>query len=92
MGRVLANGPEDRGSIPGHVITKTQKMVFDAAWHYKLQMKGKVEKFRERRSTPQYLGVVALEKGVFGSHSTMDTYFTLYIWSVVLYFSLSLDK
>ena len=29
--RVFANGPEDRGSIPGRVIPKTQKMVIDAA-------------------------------------------------------------
>ena len=31
MSRVFANGPGDRGSIPGRVIPKTQKMVFDAA-------------------------------------------------------------
>ena len=31
MGRVFANGPRDRGSIPGRVIPKTQKMVLDAA-------------------------------------------------------------
>ena len=27
VGRVFANGPGDRGSIPGRVIPKTQKMV-----------------------------------------------------------------
>ena len=27
VGRVFANGPEDRGSIPGRVIPKTQKTV-----------------------------------------------------------------
>ena len=31
MSRVFANGPEDRVSIPGRVIPKTQKMVLDAA-------------------------------------------------------------
>ena len=31
MRRVFANGPEDRGSIPGLVIPKTQKMVLDYA-------------------------------------------------------------
>ena len=31
MVRVFANGSGDRGSIPGRVILKTQKMVFDAA-------------------------------------------------------------
>ena len=30
MVRVFANGPGDLGSIPGRVIPKTQKMVFDA--------------------------------------------------------------
>ena len=29
VGRVLANGPGDLGSIPGRVIQKTQKMVLD---------------------------------------------------------------
>ena len=31
MSRVFANGPGDRGSISGRVITKIQKMVLDAA-------------------------------------------------------------
>ena len=31
MSRVFANGPGDRGSIPGRVIPKTQKMILDAA-------------------------------------------------------------
>ena len=47
MSRVLANGPGDRGSIPGRVIPKTQKMVLDAALlntqHYQVIIKGKVE-------------------------------------------------
>ena len=29
MSRVFANGPGDRGSIPGRVIPMTQKMVLD---------------------------------------------------------------
>ena len=44
MSRVLDNGPEDRGSIPGRVIPKTQKMVLDAGLlgtqHYKVRSKG----------------------------------------------------
>ena len=28
---MFTNGPRDRGSIPGRVIPKTQKMVLDAA-------------------------------------------------------------
>ena len=31
VGRVFANGPGDLGSIPGHVIPKTLKMVLDTA-------------------------------------------------------------
>ena len=51
MIRVFANGPGDRGSIPGRVIPKTQKMVFDdtllSTQHYKVRIKGKVEQHRE---------------------------------------------
>ena len=47
MSRVFANDPGDWGSIPGRVITKTQKMVLDAALlntqNYKVGIKGKVE-------------------------------------------------
>ena len=47
MSRVLAYGPRDRGSIPGRVIPKIQKMVLDAALlntqPYKVTIKGKVE-------------------------------------------------
>ena len=43
MSRVFANYPRDRGSIPGRVIPKTQKMVLDAALlntqHYKVRVK-----------------------------------------------------
>ena len=70
MSRVFANGPWDWGSIPGRVILKTQKMVLDATQHYKVTMKGKVER------PPRHLGVVAIEKGAFGSLSTKFANFT----------------
>ena len=58
MSRVFASGPGGRGSIPGRVIPKTQKMVLDAALfntqHYKVRIKGKVEQFREYSSTFPY--------------------------------------
>ena len=61
MSRVFANSPEDRGSIPGRVIPKTQKMVLDAALlntqHYKVRIEGKVEQSREWSSA-----LVALDK------------------------------
>ena len=47
MCRVFTNGSEDRGSIPGQVIPKTQKSVLYAALLnpqlYKVRIKGKVE-------------------------------------------------
>ena len=58
MSRVFANSPEDWGSIPGWVIPKIQKMVFDAALlntqHYKVRIKGKVEQYREWSSAFPY--------------------------------------
>ena len=50
MSRVFANSLGDRGSIPGQVIPKTQKMELDAVLlntqHYKVRIKDKVEKSR----------------------------------------------
>ena len=60
MSGVFANGPGDRGSIPGRVIPKTKKMVLGAALLNTL------------------IGVVAIEKGAFRSHSTNVANFTLY--------------
>ena len=54
MGRVFPNGLVDLGSIPGRVIPKTLKMVLDTSLlntqQYKVCIKGKVEKSRERSS------------------------------------------
>ena len=52
--RPLANTlpPRSIGSIPGHVIPKTLKMVFDTSLlniqQYKVRIKGKVERSREK--------------------------------------------
>ena len=58
MSRVFTNGPEDRSSIPGWVIPKTQKMVLDAALLntqlYKVRVKGEVEQSREWSSVLPY--------------------------------------
>ena len=61
MSRVFANGPGDRGSIPGQ--TKDSKTVRDAALlntqHYKVRD-------QENGVMPSlHLGVVAIEKGTF---------------------------
>ena len=61
MSRVFANGPGDRGSIPGRVILKTQKMVLDAflsnTKHYKIIIKGKVKQSWEWSSALPYTSV-----------------------------------
>ena len=50
MVKVFANDPRDKGSIPGLVIPKTQKIVLDASLlntrHYQVKIKGKVEQSR----------------------------------------------
>ena len=64
MKRVFANSSGDRNSVPGRVIPKTQKIVLDAALlntqHYMVKIK----------HPPLHFGVVAIEKGAFGSPST----------------------
>ena len=70
VGRVFANGPEDLGSIPGHVIPKTLKIILDPSLlntqQYKVRIEGKVKQPRERSSAlPLHLGVVAINKGSF---------------------------
>ena len=83
MGRVFVNGLGDRGSIPGQVIPKTQKMALDAAslntQHCKVRIKSKVEYSREWSSA---ISVVAIEKGAFGSPSTQVANFT-YIYNAI---------
>ena len=53
MIRLFANSPGDLGSIPGRVISKTQKMVFDAILlnirHYKEWIKGKSEEIQGKK-------------------------------------------
>ena len=48
------NNPRDLGSIPGHVISKTLKIVLDTSLlniqHYKVRIEGKVEQSMERSS------------------------------------------
>ena len=54
MIRLFANGPGNQASIPGRIIPKTQKMLPDDTLlntqHYKVWIKCKVEKSRERSS------------------------------------------
>ena len=52
----------DHGSIPGHVIPKTFKMVLDTSLlntqQYKVHIKDKVEQSRERSSALPYTSVL----------------------------------
>ena len=52
---LFALGMEDRGSIPGRIIPKTQKMVLDTALlnskHHKVRIRDKVEQSMEKSST-----------------------------------------
>ena len=61
VGWVIANGPEDLGSIPGRVIPKTQKMVLNTSLlntqPYKERIKDKVGQSREKSSTLPYTSV-----------------------------------
>ena len=61
MVRVFTNSLEDRGSIPGGVIPKTQIMALNSALlnsqHYKVQVKCKVEQSMEWRSALPYISV-----------------------------------
>ena len=58
---MFANGPGDLGSIPDRVIPKTLKMVLDTSLLntqlYKVCIKGKVEKSKERNSALPYTSV-----------------------------------
>ena len=74
---MFANGSGDRDSIPDRVIPKTLKMVLDTflfnTQQYKVCIKGKVEKSRERNSAPPvHVGVEAIEKGASG-HPRLQT-------------------
>ena len=61
VGRVFANGPGDRSSIPGRVIPKTLKMLLDTSLlntqQYKVRIKGKVEQSSERSIALSYSSV-----------------------------------
>ena len=61
MSWVFTTIPGDRGSIPGRVIPKNQKMVLDATLLntqiYEVRIKSKVEQSRERSNILPYTAV-----------------------------------
>ena len=92
VGRVFANGPVDLGSIPGRVIPKTLKMVLDTSLlntqQYKVCIKGKVEKSRERSSALPDTSVYSLLKRETSGRPRLrsPTLLTLYYKSIAFYF------
>ena len=70
VGRVFANGPRDRGSIPGRL----KKWYFTLIIRYVSRVNWSNP--AERVAPPLHLGVVAIEKGAFGSPPTTVASFT----------------
>ena len=58
VGRVFVNSLGDRSSIPDRIIPKTPKTILDDSLlnieYFKVDIKGKVEQFRERDSALLY--------------------------------------
>ena len=66
MVRVFTNGPGDLGSIPGRVISRLKKWYLILpclTQHYKVKIKGKVERSRERSSAPSTPWCSSYRKG-----------------------------
>ena len=84
MVRAFAIGLGDLGSIPGHFIPKTLKILLDTSLldiqQYKICIKSKVWQSWEMSSAPLHLGIVAIEKGAFWSPLIMVTNFILLIY------------
>ena len=75
VGRVFTNGLGDLDSIPGRVLPKTLKMVFDTSLlstqQYNVCIKGKMEQSRERSGTLPYNAVLKLLKREPSGHSRL---------------------
>ena len=52
VGRAIANGPGDRGSIPRRVIWKIKKVLDTSLLNNQALIKGKMEQSRKRNSAP----------------------------------------
>ena len=84
MVRVFAKWPRRPGFNPRSSHTKDPKMVLDATLlntqYYKIRIKGKVKQsMRKEYRPPLHHGVVAVEKGAFGSPSTTVANFTFFL-------------
>ena len=82
MVRVFSNGLGDLGSTESKINLDASLL---NTQHYKVGIKGKVKQSRERSSALLHLGVVAIERGAFGSPSTKVTNFTLSTYNLYKY-------
>ena len=89
---MFSNGPGDLGSIPGHVVPKTLKLVLDTSLlntqQYNVRIKGKVEQSREwiaHFPTPQ---CSSYWKEAFWSPSITIANFTFTYFNLALKFYL----
>ena len=82
---VFANGPRDPGSLLGQLISKTQKLCLmspcltPSIIRYESRINSAIQGKEQCLSV--HLGVVAIEKGAFGSASTSyNNYIYIYIY------------
>ena len=86
VGSEFTNDPGDLGSIPGHIIQKTFKMVLDTSLlntqQYKVRIKGKVEQSRKGVAPSPYTSVLSLLKREPSGRSRLrsSTLVTIYIY------------
>ena len=86
---VFADGTGDRGSVPGRVIPKTQKIVLGASLHntqhYKIRIKSKRSSPGNEVAPSPHFCVVAIEKGAFRSPSISVSQLTLTVYVRITY-------
>ena len=97
-GLVNINSPRDRGSIPGLVISKTQKLYLrPPCLTLSTIRQGSRESgaiLEKESHPPLHIGVVAIEKGAFVSPSTTvanDLYIYIYVY-IYIYIQASFIK
>ena len=83
MFRVIANGPGNRGSIPGRVIPKNQLTTPFLTFNnirYESRVSGAIQ---GKERPPPHFGVVAIEKGPFVLPSATVCQLTYWDWNQV---------
>ena len=89
MSRVFTNGLGDRGSIPGRVIPKTQKIVLDAALlSTKVTIKSKVEQSRKWRCALLFISGHPRRLLHYSSYNFLFLFLLSFLFSSSMFFSL----